>query len=335
MRRAIGESTGGEGVHPGREVERVEDELARKVGARSWPDAEVAVPRHRRVTRRVAAPEAPHGDALEAAAPGPGCHRAVVGVTRGEVGHAHAREPAVLAHRRVWEREQGIHGHLVGAELRRPLEVGDHLSGRLAGEREHDVGVDTREAASREPGECRLRDLRRVAAADRREVPGVERLDAQRDERDARLVQAAGEIVVHVGRVGLDADVAGDEEALPHADHDASHALQRQCRRAPADVDTRHLDGPDGVGPAVCLGQRGALVGRHQLRAVADLGVRAVRARVAAEGDVQVQRGAPEPGRDPTVRRRREHPALARADEVAARGPGHRARDAGPRCAHR
>ena len=115
----------------------------------------------------------------------------------------------------------------------------------------------------------------------------------------------------------------------------AADAVQRERGRAAADVDARDLGGADEVGPAVDLGQRRDRVRLDERRVVGHLRVGAVRAAVAAERHVQVERRALDRRRRPAGIRARELPALLGADEVPAHRAGRQARDALSGRAHR
>ncbi len=182
---------------------------------------------------------------------------------------------------------------------------------------------------------ARLGDLGRVASSDDAQALGPERLHAERHERDAAVVQLAHGLGVDVGGVRLDADVASHPEPLAHAVEHAADAVQRERRGPAPDVDARDLGGSHEVGPPVDLGQRRTRVRLDQRGVVGDLRVGAVRAAVAAERDVQVERRALDGRRRPRRVRARELPALLGADEVPAHRTGRHARDSMSRPAHR
>ncbi len=200
------------------------------------------------------------------------------------------------------------------------VEVSEDVLHALPRQGEHDVSVDRRESATREQAQSALGDFGRVVTPDGVEMLRAKRLHAERHERDADLVKRSHDVSVDVGGVGLDADVARQVETLPDSPENERHALEGQRRSAAAHVDAGDLARPDLVGPPVDLGDRGSRVPLHELGPVRDLGVRAVRAAVATEGNVKVERGPLDPRRRPRRIRAHELPALLGADQMAAQG---------------
>ena len=141
---------------------------------------------------------------------------------------------------------------------------------------------------------------------------GAKRLHAERDERDAasRGARARLRASTSAGLVSMQTSPVRSKRSRtrPSTRRDA---LQRQRRSAAAHVDARDFARPDLVGPPVDLGERGARVPLHELGPVGDLGVGTVGTAVAAEGDVQVERGPLEPRRRPARTRAARTPTAA------------------------
>src|SRR3990172_956085 len=155
---------------------------------------------------------------------------------------------------------------------------------------------------------------RRVAPPDPGKALVLEGLHAQRHEPDISILQLQDRLLVHIGWVGLDADVARQSKALPHPLKYSGDTPQGQRRRPAADVYARHFRRTDRLRPPVDLGERSLCERFHQPLVVGDFGIRAVWTETATEGHVQIEGGAVDAGWMPSWRRRFENPGLLRTD---------------------
>ena len=211
MRRATGGAPP-RGRPPRRKVEGVEDESVGEVRPGPRPDPEVAVPGHGRVARLVTTTEAPHRDALEAAPLRPRRDRPVVPVPRGE-----ARACPTPVRRRY--SPTAVYGNVNSGYTVTWSAPSSAARSRSA---TTSAAVCPGSAIMKSAFRPRSRRRRAGAVPPRRrpgcshgrpcEVARLERLDAERDQRDPGRVQSLRRAPVHVRRVRLDAHVAGDAE---------------------------------------------------------------------------------------------------------------------------
>src|ERR1039458_10150202 len=206
-----------ERLNPGREIEGVQSKAIGEVRAGTRADADIAVARHRGIARSGSAFEAPDGDALVAAAAAPVANRPVVIAAGGETGHADGVQAQIAANGSVWKREERIGSDLVRAERGGAVQIGQDVVHGLAGNGEHEVGIDGAESAGGKKRQGPVGDGRIVAAADGLELAGLKRLHAEGNQGDVQLLETPYGRGADVGGAGLDANVTREAESLADA----------------------------------------------------------------------------------------------------------------------